>query len=87
MPQIEIFSAGCPFCQAVIQRVRSLAGPECNIKVHDLRNEPSAIEAAKGRGVQRVPSVVVNGKLAECCTSGPVDDHVLRAAGLGACKM
>lgn len=86
MPQIEVFSAGCPFCQPVIQRVESLAGPECSIKVHDLRNEPSAMEAAKRRGVQRVPSVAVDGKLAECCTSGPVDDQVLRAAGLGACK-
>ncbi len=86
MPRIEIFSAGCPLCEDVAKKIKSLAGPDCNIKVHDLRNDPAAVKAAARYSIQRVPSVVVDGKLAPCCAAVPVDEAVLRAAGLGACR-
>jgi hypothetical protein len=38
---------------------------------------------AKSLGIRSVPSVVINGKLADCCSSRGVDEQVLRAAGLG----
>ena len=34
-------------------------------------------------GIQAVPAVVVDGKLADCCSKSGVDESVLRAAGIG----
>jgi hypothetical protein len=56
------------------------------VRVHDLRNDPVAVRAAEGYGIRRVPSVVIDGQLAACCTAGAVDESVLKAAGLGACQ-
>lgn len=86
MPQIELFGAGCALCQAVAEKIKGLAGPECSVRVHDLRNDPVAVRAAEGYGIRRVPSVVIDGQLAACCTAGAVDESVLKAAGLGACQ-
>jgi hypothetical protein len=38
---------------------------------------------AKALGIRSVPSVVIDGKLADCCSGRGVDVQVLRAAGLG----
>jgi hypothetical protein len=38
---------------------------------------------AKRYGVSRVPTVVVDGKIAECCKAPEVDEAGLRAAGVG----
>jgi hypothetical protein len=86
MPQIELFSAGCPLCQAVAEKIASLAGPECNVRVHDLRGDPAAVKAAERYSIRRVPSVVIDGQLAACCAAGAVDEGVLKAAGLGLCR-
>lgn len=86
MPRIELFSAGCPLCLAVEDKVRSLAGPECRVLVHDLRSDGAALKIAEQYGIRRVPSVVIDGRLAACCTGGAVDDGVLKAAGLGSCR-
>jgi hypothetical protein len=41
--------------------------------------------AAKARrfGVARVPAVVIDGKLADCCAAGGPNEETLRGAGLG----
>jgi glutaredoxin 3 len=38
---------------------------------------------ANSLGIRSVPSVVIDGKLADCCAGRRVDEYVLRAAGLG----
>jgi glutaredoxin 3 len=86
VPRIEVFGAGCPLCEAVAQKINSLAGPECSVKVYDLRTDAAAVKAATQHGIQRVPSIVVDGRLAACCATAPVDEAVLRAAGVGACR-
>jgi hypothetical protein len=40
-------------------------------------------ELAKSLGIRSVPSVVIDGKLADCCAGRGVNERVLRAAGLG----
>lgn len=45
--QVEIFSAGCPLCQAVIDLVDRLAGPKCKVTKYDLRSQRDAVEVAK----------------------------------------
>ncbi|MEZ6184037.1 MAG: thioredoxin family protein [Planctomycetota bacterium] len=80
--KIEVFSAGCGACDEAVALVNRLACPSCEVTVLDMQ-QPEVAERAKGLGIQRVPAVVVDGKLAECCAvSGPTEAG-LRAAGVG----
>jgi glutaredoxin 3 len=38
---------------------------------------------AKNLGVQSVPAVVIDGKLADCCRGGDITEAALRAEGIG----
>jgi glutaredoxin 3 len=80
--RIEIFSAGCPACEETIQMVKALACPSCEVEILDMR-QPNVAARAKQYGVRSVPSVVVDGKLADCCAGRGVDKATLRAAGVG----
>ena len=81
--KIEVFSAGCAACDEAVTLVKRLACPSCEVTVLDMQQADVA-ERAKGLGIERVPAVVVDGKLAECCSvSGPTEAG-LRAAGVGA---
>jgi glutaredoxin 3 len=80
--KIEVFSAGCDVCKEVIEMVQRAACPSCEITVHDMK-DMSVAKRAKFLGIRSVPSVVIDGKLADCCASRGVDEQVLRAAGLG----
>lgn len=80
---IEIFTAGCPCCDEAVTLVQDMICPSCDLQVLDLRTEPAAQAKAKQYGLKRVPSVVVNGFLADCCQLGAVDPNRLRALGVG----
>ncbi|MGH2688104.1 MAG: thioredoxin family protein [Actinomycetota bacterium] len=81
--QVEVFTAGCPVCEPAVELVQDLACPDCEVTVHDLRNDPSAAESAGRYGIARLPAVAVNGTLVSCCqTSSPSRDE-LSAAGIG----
>lgn len=80
--QIEIFSAGCPLCDEAVETVKRIACPSCETTVLDMR-QPEVAAKAKQLGISRVPAIVIDSNLAECCAAGAVDEHVLRAAGIG----
>ncbi len=80
--RIEIFSAGCPACDEAIATVRSVACPSCDVQVLDMR-DPTIAEKAKQYGIERLPAIVVDGKLAACCSGSAVNEQTLRAAGVG----
>ena len=80
--KIEIFSAGCPVCEEIIQQVRQVACPSCDVQVLDMKS-PDVQRRATRLGVKSVPAVAIEGKLADCCANRSVDMGVLRAAGLG----
>ena len=77
--KIEIFSAGCKTCKDAIEAVRKLAGSEDEMVVHDMHQHEIAIRAAQ-HGVRSLPAVVIDGKLAGCCSGRGVDEHVVREA-------
>jgi hypothetical protein len=79
---IEIYSAGCPACNEVIERVKQIACPSCDVRVMDM-NDTKVAQKARSYGVRAVPAVAVNGKLADCCKGTNVDEFVLRSAGIG----
>ncbi|MCA1600070.1 MAG: thioredoxin family protein [Acidobacteria bacterium] len=80
--KIEVFSAGCPACEEVVNLVRQSACPSCDVEVLDMRDDDVAAKA-KQYGVKSVPAVAVDGKLADCCAGQGVDEATLRTAGLG----
>ena len=82
MRTVEIFSAGCPCCDDAIQSVKAAACPNCRVEVRDMK-DPKVQADAKKYGIARVPAVVIDGKLAECCKTGPIDLNELRSMGLG----
>lgn len=79
---IEIYSAGCPACQETIDLVTRIACSSCDVVVRDM-NDINVVKDAKSLGIHRVPAIVVNGKLTECCSGATVDEAVLRSAGIG----
>lgn len=80
--KIEIFSAGCSLCDEVVAQVKAAACPSCEISVVKMGDTREAARA-KSLGIRSLPAVVIDGKLASCCTNGGVDLDVLRSAGLG----
>jgi len=79
---IDIFSAGCAVCEDAVKLVEELACPSCEITIKDMSDDAVAAEA-KALGVKSVPAIVIDGRLADCCTGRGPDADVLKAAGLG----
>lgn len=80
--KIEVFSAGCPACDETVKVVQSIACPSCDVTVLDM-HDANVASRAKSLGLRSVPAVVIDGKLADCCSGRGPDDAKLRAAGLG----
>lgn len=84
---VEVFTAGCPLCDETVKLVQELACSNCEVKVWDLREEKATEESREKvsqYSIHRVPAVVVNGKLAECCQNQqPISRESLIAAGIG----
>ena len=80
--KVEVFSAGCPCCDDAVQAVQAAACSSCAVEVRDM-NEPAVAADARRYGINRVPAVVIDGKLAGCCATGKIDMNALRSLGLG----
>jgi len=91
--QVEVFTAGCPVCDPVVQLVHEMACPDCEVNIHDLRPPdesaerdrpgPTAADKAAGYGITTIPAVVVDGNLASCCQNRGPNREDLAAAGIG----
>ena len=79
---VEIFSAGCSACEETISLVNEIACPSCEVSILDM-NDPAIAKRAKDLGITRFPAVVVNGKLADCCSGNGPTEAGLRAAKVG----
>lgn len=80
--KVEIFSAGCPACDETVKLIQSIACPSCEVTVLDM-NDARVARRAKSLGVRSVPAVVIDGKLADCCSDRGPDEATLKSAGLG----
>lgn len=80
--KVEIFSAGCGVCDETIQMVREIACDSCEVEVLEMRQEMVA-KRAEDLGIKTIPTIVIDGKIAECCANREVDKDTLRSAGLG----
>ncbi len=80
--QIEVFVAGCPLCSDAVAVVKEIACDDCDITVLNMQDGDTA-EQARRYGIHAVPAVVVDGKLADCCSRGPINPETLKAADIG----
>lgn len=80
--KIEIFSAGCTVCEDTVELVNKIACSSCEVSVLDMEDKSIAARAKK-LGIKSVPAVVVDGKLADCCSGRGPDEKALRAVGVG----
>jgi glutaredoxin len=79
--KVEVFVAGCPLCDETVKLVKDLSCSSCDVTIHNLKE--SGMDKAKEYGVTSVPTVVVNGKILDCCKRGKPTADDLRAAGIG----
>jgi len=77
--KIEIFSAGCSCCTKAIDMVRGISGDKDKVIILDM-TEPSVIERAIKLDIRSVPAVIIDGKLADCCSSRGPDKTVIQSA-------
>jgi glutaredoxin 3 len=75
--RVEVFSAGCALCHEVIDAVRREAGSTSEVIVRDML-DARVLARAEKFGIRSVPAVVIDDKLASCCTGRGVDLQALR---------
>jgi|TARA_B100001778_G_C18605110_1_gene639344 glutaredoxin 3 len=78
MKKVEVFSAGCSACEGVISEVNDISGSK-EVVVLDMK-DPSVSSRAKSLGIESVPAILVDGKLAECCAGRGVNLKTIQAA-------
>jgi hypothetical protein len=72
---VEVFSAGCALCHGAIDALRREVGS--SVIVQNMMDS-RVLSRARELGVRSVPAVVIDGKLASCCTGRGVDIQVLK---------
>ena len=79
--KVEVFTANCPICSETVKLVKELSCSSCDVTIYDLRK--NGVEKANEYGINSVPTVVVNGKILDCCKRGKPTIEDLKAAGIG----
>lgn len=79
---VEVFTAGCTVCDEAVQAIRKIACDSCDVQIQDMRTDAVKTKARK-YGIKRVPAVVVDGQLADCCKQGAIDLGTIQRLGVG----
>jgi hypothetical protein len=84
--KVEIFTAGCPVCEPVVEQVKSMVCRSCEVIVYNL-SETNAhsqyLEKVKKYNINSLPAVAVDGQLLACCSNRGVSIEELQLAGIG----
>ncbi len=83
MRKIEIFTAGCPVCDEQVTKIKEAACSCCEIEVLNVKDSTEALKKSKTYKINSLPSVVIDGMLAQCCSNRGIDLEVLQSLGLG----
>ena len=84
--QVEVFTAGCPVCDPVVNMVKELACENCDVKIYDLVKQcedKTCLTKMEEYNIKKIPAVAVNGKLLSCCKNEGVSREALIEAGIG----
>ncbi len=84
--RIEVFTAGCPVCNPVVEMVKSIANEEYNdVTVYDLIKQYDINECVirvEEYGITRLRAIAIDGKLLECCKNNAITREDLISSGL-----
>ncbi|WP_306013282.1 MULTISPECIES: thioredoxin family protein [unclassified Allomuricauda] len=84
--QVEVFTANCPVCDPVVKMIKELACDTCEVTTYDLVRQcedKTCLEKIDEYGIKKVPAVVVNGELLDCCRYSAITEAKLVEAGIG----
>ncbi len=81
--KIEIFTAGCPVCEKQVKQIKEAACPNCEIEVLNINEDKEALKRSESYAIKSLPSVVIDGVLARCCSNSGIDIQILKSMGLG----
>jgi hypothetical protein len=73
--KVEIYTAGCPLCDETVKEVKNIIS-EDEIIIYNL-NKADDLNKARKYEINRVPAVVVNGRLLNCCKNNKVNKKEL----------
>jgi hypothetical protein len=82
MRKLEIFTAGCPVCAEQVSKVVMAASPNWDIEILNVKENQEALKKSRAYGINKLPSVVMDGTLAKCCEHNGIDIDVLKSLGL-----
>ena len=78
---IEVFSAGCSLCQDTIKAMKEKYAEDSEVRELNMHDE-DVVERAKEIGITSVPSIVINGKIADCCSGRGIKPGSLPTANV-----
>ncbi len=80
--KVEVFTAGCPACEPVVEMVKSMACEYCDVTVYSVAEKRDGVnDMIKQYGISSLPAVVVDGRLLGENTA--VKREELSRAGIG----
>lgn len=84
--EVEVFITDCPLCKSIVETINSLACGNCSVTYYDvakLKDNNLLLSKINDYKINRIPSVVVNGKLLNCRESTTITEKALVKAGIG----
>ena len=84
--QVEVFTANCPVCDPVVKMIKELACDTCEVTTYDLVKQCEdkiCLEKIDEYGIRKVPAVIVNGELMDCCRDSAITEAKLVEVGIG----
>lgn len=84
--QVEVFTAGCPLCEPVVEMVKEIACSDCEISIYntvELCEDKVCLDKMKSYQVSKVPAVAVDGRLLSCCQDQEITRQALVESGIG----
>lgn len=75
--KVEIYVAGCPLCDETVNAVKKIITDD-EIVIHNLKEKYDSGNLNK-YGINKIPAVVVNGKLLNCCEHNKMDVSLLKS--------
>lgn len=77
--RVEVIAAECAACESTMELVERTASAPCELIVWNA-SDPQIAARAEWLGVRSFPALVIDGKLADCCTAQRGDAIPLRGA-------
>ncbi len=88
--KIELFTAGCSVCEPVVEMVKAMACPSCEVVIYNLSqpcDTKECLEKVKSYGIKALPAIAVDGKLLSCCQNKGISADELVNAGIGKAEL